>query len=97
MIVDRPYPNALNLVVVSAFTVVIVARISPVAATESVVVTDEKPNALATVPVKVPPSICSLPAASIFALPPRLCICDMISLIVVLAFTFNAVELKYIL
>ena len=69
--IESPKPTSPKRVVVSAFTVTIVDKVSPVAETESVVVTEENPNAVATVPVKVPPSICNLPAESMLEVPPK--------------------------
>ena len=72
LIVDKPNPIWLSLVVVVALTVVIVDKISPVAPTAAVVLTELNPKASATVPVRVPPSMCNLPAESILEVPPRL-------------------------
>ncbi len=95
VIVESLSPKSETLVVASAETVTIVQRSSPVALTDEVVDIVTKPKALATVPVKVPPSIVNLPVESMNAVPPISLIFSINSPIVIPALTPTLAELKY--
>ena len=69
-------------------------KVSPVADTEFVVLTEENPSASATEPVSVPPLICRRPAESMLDVPPKACIWFIKLLIVVVLDTVSEWELK---